>query len=88
MRERKRSSLNQFISLSEEEKKRIMEEIRAFYLDERDEEIGIIEQQQILDLFLEFLAPAAYNKGLDDAMQWYKKQQENMESDFYMLYKE
>lgn len=83
-----RQSLNQLIRLSNDEKKRMMEEIKAFYLDERDEEIGIIEQQQILELFLEYLAPAVYNKGLDDAMSWYKKQQENLESDFYMLYKE
>ena len=68
-----RSSLNQFIRLSEDERKRIMEEIKAFYLEERDEEIGIIEQQQILELFMEYLAPIAYNKGLDDALQWYRK---------------
>lgn len=75
------------ITLSENEKTQMMDEIKAFYLDERDEEIGIIQQQQILDLFLELLAPIAYNKGLDDAMSWYKRQQENIESDFYLLYK-
>lgn len=62
----KRKSLNQFISLSDNERTKIMDEIKAFYLNERDEEIGIIEQQQIMDLFLEYLAPVAYNKGLDD----------------------
>lgn len=76
-----------FITLSDVEKTKMLDEIKAFYLDERDEEIGIIQQQQILDLFLEYLAPIAYNKGLDDAMLWYKRQQENMESDFYLLYK-
>lgn len=84
MQSRKSSS---FITLSDVEKTKMMDEIKAFYLDERDEEIGIIQQQQILDLFLEYLAPIAYNKGLDDAMLWYKRQQENMESDFYLLYK-
>lgn len=82
---RKHSSL---ITLSDFEKAKMMDEIKDFYLGERNEEIGIIQQQQIMDLFLEQLAPIAYNKGLDDAMRWYKKQQENMESDFYMLYKE
>lgn len=46
------------ISLTDEEKKHLMSEIEAFYLDERGEEIGIIHQQQLLDLFLEKLAPA------------------------------
>lgn len=74
--------------LSEDEKKQICEEIAAFYLDERGEEIGIIGQQQILDFFMENLAPAIYNKALDDARNWYRGQQDNLEADYYMLYKE
>ncbi len=65
-----------------------MSEIEAFYLDERGEEIGIIHQQQLLDLFLEKLAPAVYNKALDDAKKWHAQALDNMESDYYMLYKE
>ena len=76
------------ISLSEEQKKRIMEEIRAFYLDERGEEIGIIEQSQILDLFLDKLAPMVYNQALDDAKRWHGQQMENLEADYYLLYRE
>ena len=83
-----RKNLNIFMNLSEEEKKKIKEEITAFYLDIRGEEIGIIEKEQIMDLFLEQLAPMVYNKALDDVGRWYKDQQENLESDFYLLYKE
>ncbi len=75
-------------SLTDEEKKHLMSEIEAFYLDERGEEIGIIHQQQLLDLFLEELAPAVYNKALDDAKKWHAQALDNMESDYYMLYKE
>ncbi len=46
---KKRTGLQQ-ISLSEEQKEKLREEIRAFYLDERGEEIEIIEQIQLLDL--------------------------------------
>lgn len=83
-----RKSVGTVIQLSDEQKKAIMEEIAAFYLDERDEEIGMIEQSQLLDLFLEQLAPIVYNKALDDAIGWYKRQQENIESDYYLLYKD
>ena len=76
------------ISITDEEKKHLMSEIEAFYLDERGEEIGIIHQQQLLDLFLEKLAPAVYNKALDDAKKWHAQALDNMESDYYMLYKE
>lgn len=74
--------------LSKEEKKKILEEISAFYLDVRGEEIGIIERQQILELFLENLAPLIYNKALDDTFRWYQRVQENMEVDFYSLYQD
>lgn len=84
----KRKSINTVIQLSDEQKKQIADEIKAFYLDVRGDEIGIIEQQQILDLFVEQLAPIVYNKALDDAQRWYRNQQNNMEADYYLLYKE
>lgn len=75
------------VPLTEVQKKRIREEIAAFYLDVRGTEIGIIEQEQLLDLFSDTLAPIIYDKALDDIKQWYLRQQENMESDYYLLYK-
>lgn len=82
----KRESLHQ-IALSEAQKKKLHEEIKAFYLDERGEEIGMIEQMQLLDLFEQKLAPVIYNKALDDAKRWYSQMMDNLESDFYALYK-
>lgn len=76
------------IKLNEEQKKKMKEEITAFYLDARGEEIGIIEQQQILELFMEHMAPIIYNKALDDVKNWHRTQLDNMESDYYLLYKE
>ena len=84
----KRKSINTVIQLSDEQKKQITDEIKAFYLDVRGDDIGIIEQQQILDLFVDQLAPIVYNKALDDAQRWYRDQQNNMEADYYLLYRE
>lgn len=75
------------VQLTEEQKKKLKEEIAAFYLDERGEEIGMIEQIQLTDLFLESLAPIVYNKALDDVRNWQQRYWENMESDYYSLYK-
>ncbi|MCI9215735.1 MAG: DUF2164 domain-containing protein [Dorea sp.] len=75
------------MKISEAQKKKLNEEIKAFYLDERGEEIGIIEQMQLLDLFEQKLAPVIYNKALDDAKRWYSQMMDNLESDFYALYK-
>ena len=76
------------LSLTDDEKRKIIDEIRAFYLDVRGEEIGIIQEQQILDLFIETLAQIIYNQALDDAFKWYKAMSENLESDYYSLYKD
>ena len=75
------------IKLSDSQKEKLNAEIRAFYLDERGEEIGIIEQMQLLDLFEQKLAPIIYNRALDDAKRWYAQMMDNLDSDYYLLYK-
>ena len=75
------------VVLTEDQKKNIMMEIHDFFDSEYGEDMGIIKQQRIMELFLEQLAPKIYNKALDDAMMWYKRQQDNLEADFYALYK-
>ncbi|EOS68305.1 hypothetical protein C818_03654 [Lachnospiraceae bacterium MD308] len=84
---RKREYLPQ-IKLSDAQKKKLNEEIKAFYLDERGEEIGMIEQMQLLELFQQKMAPIVYNKALDDAKMWYRQMMENAEDDYYALYKD
>lgn len=83
---RKRERLPQ-IRLSDSQKEKLNAEIKAFYLDERGEEIGRIEQMQLLELFEEKLAPIIYNKALDDARAWFSKMMDNIDSDYYELYK-
>ena len=76
------------LKMSDKQREQLKEEINAFYLDVRGDAIGIIEQEQLLSLFMERLAPIVYNKALDDAQYWYQKQLENMESDFFSLYRD
>lgn len=84
----RRKNLNQIVKLNDAQKKQILSEIKAFYLDVRGEEIGMIEEQQILDLFCEHLAPMIYNKALDDAQYWFRQQVENLSADYYLLYRD
>ncbi len=81
-----RDSLAQ-IKLSDQQKEALKEEIRAFYLDVRGEEIGMIQQMQLAELFEEKLAPIIYNRALDDAKRWFSQMLENLDSDYYTLYK-
>ena len=83
----KRYDLNA-VNLTEEEKKKLKEEIAYFYREERDEELGVLAQEQILNFFVEKAAPVIYNKALNDANAWFKRQMDNLEADYFMLYKE
>ena len=83
---RRRQSLSQ-IKLSDVQKEKLKDEIKSFYLDVRGEEIGMIEQMQLLELFEEKLAPIIYNKALDDGKRWFGQMMENLDSDYYTLYK-
>ena len=64
-----------------------IDRVEAFYLDVRGEEIGMIEQMHLMELFEEKLAPIIYNRALDDAKLWFGQMMENMDSDYYTLYK-
>ena len=75
------------IHLTEDQKRNMMKEIESFWLDEFDEKTGVIKQQAIFDFFMEQIAPVIYNRALDDAKAWCKQSMENMEDDYYSLYK-
>lgn len=84
---RKKADLPQ-IKLSGSQKAKLGAEIKSFYLDERGEEIGMIEQMQLIDLFEQKLAPIVYNKALDDAKNWFAQAMDNLGYDYGVLYKE
>ena len=84
---KRRKMLTQ-IRLTDQQRERLNAEIKAFYLDERGEEIGVIEQMQLLDLFEQKLAPIIYNRALDDAKKWVGERLEEPESDYFTMYKD
>ena len=75
------------IWLSHEKKKQMETEIICFFQVVRDEKIGIIAAQEILEFFLEKLGKEVYNQALDDVQIWQRQVMENMELDYYSLYK-
>lgn len=67
---------------------RMCDEIVAFFKEEHDLELGVIGTGKILDFFQEMLGNRLYNKALDDAKQFYARYADNMETDYYALYKD
>ncbi|MGF7143529.1 uncharacterized protein (DUF2164 family) [Anaerotaenia torta] len=76
------------INLPLELKKKFLDEIIYYFETERDEKLGVLASEGILDFFLENLGPYLYNKALEDAKFWYGKRMEDVEADFYTLYKQ
>ncbi|MBE5966804.1 MAG: DUF2164 domain-containing protein [Lachnospiraceae bacterium] len=75
------------ISMTGEEKNQLLEEIRYYFESERDEKIGILASENVLEFFMDILGKQIYNKALDDTKVWLDRQVENLEADFYSLYK-
>lgn len=75
-------------SFEDEEKRLMCEEIAHFFKEEHDLDLGIIGTGQILDFFQEMLGNRIYNKALDDAKRFIEKYADNMETDYYALYRD
>lgn len=58
------------INLSKEEKQNMILSIKEYFYNERDEEIGDLAATLILDFFIKELAPAIYNKGIQDCYKF------------------
>lgn len=75
-------------SFDEKEKRQLCDEIAHFFKEEYDLELGMIGTGNILDFFQEILGNRIYNKALDDARKFYEKYADDMETDYYALYKD
>lgn len=75
-------------SFEDEEKRLMCEEIAHFFKEEHDLDLGIIGTGKVLDFFQEMLGDRIYNKALDDAKRFYEKYADNMETDYYALYRD
>ena len=73
---KKRERFSQ-IRLSDSQKEKLNAEIKAFYLDERGEEIGMIEQMQLMELFEQKMAP----------IKWFSQMMDHLDSEYYSLYR-
>lgn len=75
-------------SFSEEEKRQMCDEIAQFFKEEHDLDLGVIGTGNIFDFFREMLGNRIYNKALDDAKKFYETYANNMEADYYAMYKD
>lgn len=75
------------IKLKEEQKKKLIHEIRTFFVDYRGEEIGELQAEILCDFVIKKVGKAIYNQALHDAKNWFENFWQNSEADFYTLEK-
>lgn len=55
--------------ISDEKKRGAVEAIIAFYKRERDEEIGVIAAEEILEFVIDLVGKDIFNKGIDETVR-------------------
>ncbi|RUT61586.1 DUF2164 domain-containing protein [Clostridium botulinum] len=58
------------IKVDKQKKKVMIDSIKEYFYNEREEELGDLAAGMILDFFLEELATEIYNKGVYDAYEY------------------
>jgi len=71
--------------LSKEKRKTCIDEIITFFKQKRNEELGIIAAEDILDFFLQNTGEDIYNKGVEDSKNLLKKRFDDLEVDLDLL---
>ncbi|NLL81281.1 MAG: DUF2164 domain-containing protein [Tissierellia bacterium] len=60
------------IKIDKDKKEEMRKIIVNYFYDERDEDLGDLASQLILEFFLEELGPYIYNQGVEDAYAYTK----------------
>ncbi|WP_315120632.1 DUF2164 domain-containing protein [uncultured Clostridium sp.] len=66
------------IVLDKDKKKEMIESIKEYFLEERDEEMGDLAATLVLNFIVEELAGEFYNQGIEDAYRYMNDRVEDM----------
>lgn len=66
------------IKVSKEKKNEMIASIKHFFANERDEDLGDLAADMILDYFINELAPEFYNQGVNDSYIYLKDKIEDL----------
>jgi uncharacterized protein (DUF2164 family) len=73
------------INISKENKKEIISAIQTYFYEEREDEIGDLAAELLLDFFLEQIGPHFYNQGVHDTKEMVMDRMVSMEVDLEAL---
>ncbi|WP_226669456.1 DUF2164 domain-containing protein [Metabacillus litoralis] len=74
-----------FIKIGKEDKDVIIEEIKYFFSEERNEQIGDIASEAFLEFCIEKLGPYFYNAGVQDSIKLIHNRNTQTDDDLHSL---
>lgn len=80
-----RSKTNKFDFESDENKMRYLNEIIGFFQSERNEQIGVIAAESILDFFVQTIGEEIYKKAIKDCQKLLKERFEDLDTELEIL---
>jgi uncharacterized protein (DUF2164 family) len=76
-----------FIKFSKQEKESMIAEIQRYFYEERNEEIGNLAAENVLEFFKDQIGPYFYNEALKDARKVIEQKMSSIEEDLFALEK-
>lgn len=70
--------MTHIIELSPDKKRQLIAEMQGFFLERRDEEIGGLFAELLLDFMLEKIGPGVYNQAIQDACAFMNEKVEDL----------
>ncbi|MDQ0088537.1 uncharacterized protein (DUF2164 family) [Paenibacillus anaericanus] len=75
------------IKLPKEQKAEIINNIQAYFEEERSESIGELGADQLIDFMIQELGPHMYNKAIEDSRKLITEKMNQIDDELYTLEK-
>lgn len=73
------------IELAKQTRREALASLTRYYLEVREEEIGLIAASSLLDFFLQEIGPSLYNKAVADVQQRLQGHISDLDADFHEI---
>lgn len=71
------------VELDEARRSHLVQRLQGFWMESFDAELSAFRAEEVLDFFLEALAPPVYNQAVQDARRFMLKKLEDLEGDVH-----
>lgn len=71
------------VQLDEERRERVISQMQGLFLQEFEEELTPFRARQLLDFFMETIAPQVYNQAVQDARGFMQRKLDDLDGEVY-----